>query len=334
MKTVCIPGDYGGFGGPGIFQKNLTQQLEQYGIGVTNDLNHRPLDAVCIIAAQRNLAKIWRCKRQGIRIVQRLNGINWMHRVVPTTIGHKIKAITANWLCAFIRRRMADHVVYQSVFSNELWETRFGQIKIPTSIVHNGVNLETFRPCDSAKRQQLPPKVIVVEGNLSDGYEHGLKAAVALVNSVRESLGVDISLEVVGNAAPQVIELYPMPWIKWSGKLPHDSVVERLRESHLFFASDLHPACPNSVLEAMACGVPVVGYDTGAVGELIGSDGGCVVPYGADAWKLEPPSNHEALVSAALKILNDHEAASTRARERALEFAVEQMTNRYLEVLL
>ena len=42
-------------------------------------------------------------------------------------------------------------------------------------------------------------------------------------------------------------------------------------------------------MEALACGMPVVSFDTGALPELVTQDAGRVVAYGADAWRLEPP---------------------------------------------
>ncbi len=61
------------------------------------------------------------------------------------------------------------------------------------------------------------------------------------------------------------------------------------RSAHMLFSADLNAACPNSVIEAMACGLPVAGFDTGALNELIVGDAGRLVPYGGDPWRLEKP---------------------------------------------
>ena len=76
------------------------------------------------------------------------------------------------------------------------------------------------------------------------------------------------------------------------------------RSAHLLFSADINAACPNSVIEAMACGLPVVGFDTGALNELVIGDSGRLVAYGGDVWKLDQP-DIAALAKAAAEILND-----------------------------
>jgi glycosyltransferase involved in cell wall biosynthesis len=69
----------------------------------------------------------------------------------------------------------------------------------------------------------------------------------------------------------------------------------------------------NSVLEAMACGLPVVATDVGGVREYMGEQAGFLVP----------PSDHEAMASVVLRLLRDRPLARTMgaaARARALGF--------------
>ena len=48
--------------------------------------------------------------------------------------------------------------------------------------------------------------------------------------------------------------------------------------------------CPNSVIEALASGVPVVGYNSGSLKELVGN-AGIILPYtGGDPNKMEGPN--------------------------------------------
>jgi glycosyltransferase involved in cell wall biosynthesis len=96
----------------------------------------------------------------------------------------------------------------------------------------------------------------------------------------------------------------------------------------------LNAACPNSVIEALACGLPVVAFDTGALPELVTGDAGRVVPYGGDPWTLTPPDT-PALAQAAAEILIDQHRFRLAARSRAENlFNLEGMVEGYLEVLL
>jgi glycosyltransferase involved in cell wall biosynthesis len=88
------------------------------------------------------------------------------------------------------------------------------------------------------------------------------------------------------------------------------------------------------VIEALACGLPVVGFDTGSLAEIVQEDSGRLSPYGANQWKLERP-DIQTLVSAAEDVLinNDQFRASARKRAESV-LGLEEMTEAYLKVLL
>ncbi|MBM3136822.1 MAG: glycosyltransferase [Chloroflexi bacterium] len=102
----------------------------------------------------------------------------------------------------------------------------------------------------------------------------------------------------------------------------------------MLFPAEINAACPNSVIEALACGLPVVSYATGSIPELVGQEGGITVPYGANYWKLEAPKT-EPLAKAAAQVLDNQEKFRKHARKRAEEnFSLDVMVERYLKVLI
>jgi glycosyltransferase involved in cell wall biosynthesis len=77
-----------------------------------------------------------------------------------------------------------------------------------------------------------------------------------------------------------------------------------------------------------------VGYDTGALLELVGAEAGVIQPYGSDFSKLQP-ANPEPLAKSALHLLAARDRFSTNARRRAEKlFDLDTMVRRYLEALL
>ena len=100
------------------------------------------------------------------------------------------------------------------------------------------------------------------------------------------------------------------------------------------YSAEINPPCPNSVIEALACGLPVAGFDSGSLRELVSDDAGRVVPYGGDPWKLDQPNVH-ALAEAVTEILSDQPRFRQSARARAEStLGVDGMVDEYLKVLL
>ena len=87
------------------------------------------------------------------------------------------------------------------------------------------------------------------------------------------------------------------------------------------------------MIEALACGLPVLAFDTGALPELVTGDAGRVVPYGSDPWKLETP-DISSLAEAAVEILSDQPCFRAAARKRAEDaFGLDRMVAAYLQAL-
>jgi glycosyltransferase involved in cell wall biosynthesis len=122
--------------------------------------------------------------------------------------------------------------------------------------------------------------------------------------------------------------------IQFMDMTPRDHIPWLMRSSHLLFSAEVNPPCPNSVIEALACGLPVVGFDTGSLAELVQGKAGRLAPYGADPWRLQTP-DIPALADVAAEVLQEQQLFRNAARERAESaFDVQKMVDEYLKVLL
>jgi len=144
-------------------------------------------------------------------------------------------------------------------------------------------------------------------------------------------------LMVVGDVSDavkaQAHTLAPDLWITWRGVVPRSDIPAIDRSAHVLFSADLNAACPNSVIEAMACGLPILAYDTGALGELVQNGAGVVVPYGSDHWQLEEPVI-EPLAAVCIQILQNNPYFRQRARLRAeAAFSLDKMVDGYIEAM-
>jgi glycosyltransferase involved in cell wall biosynthesis len=122
--------------------------------------------------------------------------------------------------------------------------------------------------------------------------------------------------------------------VNFLGTVPRAEIPALARSSHLMYCAEVNPPCPNSVIEALACGLPVIGFDSGSLKELVTDDAGCIVPYGANPWKLETP-DISALAAEAGKIFERQNQFRAAARTRAESaFGLDSMVESYLKVLL
>ncbi len=336
MTRICIVPEVKAVGGMASFRRKFEAGLTRRGIGVTHDARE-PADAILVIAGTKNLLPLWQ-RRRSTRIVQRLDGINWIHRKRNTGLRHYLRAEYGNFILSLIRSRIATHILYQSEFSHRWWEDWYGKTRAGCSVVHNAVDLDEYKPAESAmSRRGGRRRLLIVEGSLGGGYDMGLDNAVKLAETLAGKHGFPMELMVVGKISAEhraKVEAQAHVPMLWAGVLAPKDVVAAMQSAHLLFSGDLHPACPNSVIEAMACGLPVAAFDTGAVKELVTGEAGKVVPYGSDPWKAEPP-DIAGLAAAAAEMLRDLPRFQAGARREAeANLGLDAMMDGYLKALL
>ena len=112
-----------------------------------------------------------------------------------------------------------------------------------------------------------------------------------------------------------------------TGLIPGQDALRYIRTMDIFAFTSLHDGCPNTVLEAMLAGVPIVATRVGAVPELI-EDG----KHGL----LVQPGSATELYEAMVKMLDDNtnrQEFGKQARERVLsEFAPHRELEAYWEI--
>src|ERR687889_781556 len=59
---------------------------------------------------------------------------------------YTLRAIYGNANLSFIRRRLADHVIYQSQFIKHWWEDWYRPARVPASVILNGADLSQYTP--------------------------------------------------------------------------------------------------------------------------------------------------------------------------------------------
>jgi colanic acid/amylovoran biosynthesis glycosyltransferase len=156
---------------------------------------------------------------------------------------------------------------------------RFGLDRDKARVIHPAVDTDYFRPAAVADPAPEDLRVVGV-GRLSwvKGYGYALEAVASLARA-----GVPVTYEIVGGEPVSetgeasdrsrllylIHELGLEGRVRLLGEVRREVVRERLWASDVLLQASLSEGLPNTVLEAMACGLPVAVTDCGGVREAV-----------------------------------------------------------------
>ena len=342
-KSICLLPKAASLGGPRTVQQNLITWAEHSGeIEIHFDANREDIDAFLVIGGPKKyLKRLLEARRKGIPVVHRLNGMNWIHRQRPESLKYSLHSEAANLAIAYYRRFVCSKIVYQSPFCEERWNRVYGRLSKPTAVIFNGTDIKHFCPGETDPDITDRIDFVLAEGSFRYGMDFGLDAAADLALGLSERFSQPVCMHVAGKTDPSA-EARIRQRLKESGQavtavfegvLPREQLISLERNSAFFFSSEINAACPNAVIEAMACGTPVTGFDTGALKDVTG-EAGIIVPYGGDPWKLDQPRT-APLIDAAEQLIRNNVHYRRAARSRAESvFPVEKMAEAYVNFCL
>jgi glycosyltransferase involved in cell wall biosynthesis len=221
----------------------------------------------------------------------------------------------------------ADHVVYQSEFSKLSADRFLGEPRGRWEILPNAVDVERFAPGAGAPADG---PVLLLGGDQTQAYrlEVALRALRAL-HAAHPGARLLVTGRLVTDPAPLVAELGLQAHVELLGEYDQRDAPAVMRRAHLLLHTKLQDPCPTLVLEAMACGLPVVYAASGGTVELVGDVAGVGVPHIA-TWEREVPPAPEELAEAVDRVLACLPAYAAAARARAVErFALPAWLDRH-----
>ena len=200
---------------------------------------------------------------------------------------------------------------------------------IPIQVISNAIDLSQFTP--PRQREADGPVRLLYVGRFTVA-----KNVQTLVEAVAELAGRevgDFELELVGEGAQRpalermVAERGLARRVHFADWIPRDRIADHYRRADIFATATTWEGMPNTVLEAMACGLPIVGSQAPGLQELVeDSVNGYLVPI----------KDAEAMADAlALLIDNGYERRRMGRQSRLLverQFAWEQIAAQYVEV--
>jgi len=267
-------------------------------------------------------------KRAGIPIVYNANGVNYGAGYI------------VDWRGENKRRRqvleLADYVLFQSEFSREGHRRFLGEPKCPSELLYNAVDCRRFAPAEARDDR---PLTLLTTARFRDLHRllPLLDACAILAPEVP-----DFRFIVGGpfmRSRDEACLRYHCRRLGIGEKVILSGAYDWAHAESLYRSADIYvhgkynDTCPQAVIEAMACGLPVVCTSSGGTPELVGDrEGGICVPCEMNYDVLQFPEP-ELIAEAVLKVAADLEGFAKRARERAVRlFDIEKWYARHEEV--
>jgi len=255
MKKLYIPfNKYEYLGGPATFMNNLRHYLKKSKYLFTENINQA--DSI-FFPISYNLNTLDYFRDNNLPIIQRLDGIYYPSQ-------HGSDYININLPIKKIYLEYASYIVFQSNYSKSQCFAMFGNIpENKYSIIPNGVNKKIYYPSDS--------------NNLNKNIQFvctGIFRKPAMLEPIIKALDklkdkYSFTLNVVGVITDNTLTHYlNRSYIKCHGKKKPKEIADIFRSSDIYLHTQINDNCPNAVIEAISCGLPVVGFDSGAMSEL------------------------------------------------------------------
>lgn len=251
-------------------------------------------------------------KEKGAKFVWNQNGVAF-----PAWAGTRL-AETNGPMTELLRE--ADFVVYQSEFCRQSADHFLGPSTAPSRVLFNPVDLREFTSGSHAmpiKTWRLltagthyqPARVLGPIEALGHLRDAGCPAHLTVAGALRWP---EAAAEV--QAAIERLDLREAVTLR-----PAFNQVEAIalyHEAHMLIHAKYHDPCPTVVIEALACGLPVIGSRSGGMPELVGDDGGELIDVPL-SWDQPAAPEPEQIANAVMRMIPNWPARSRAARARA-----------------
>jgi Glycosyltransferase len=216
--------------------------------------------------------------------------------------------------------KLADRLAVPS----EYLEDVFKQFGLPATPIYNLIETDTFR---FRERDPLQP---VFLSNRNFEAHYGVDHVLRSFASIQSRLP-DASLTVAGNG-PERLKLEQLAVelnlrnTKFIGRVEHQQIIDLYNSSDVFLNASLIDNQPLSILEAFACGLPVVTTNAGGIPYMVDNERTAMV---VDV------NDHAALANAAIRLF-DEPALSQRliaeGRRECEKYSWTAVRNQWLDL--
>ena len=260
---ICIPAIDREQGGSGTFRQTWRTWLTRQKIAWTDDLNAE-YDVLFVNAWQNRYRAVHQHKARNpkVRVVHRVDGAG---KDYGRTDGADSLQQAVNTL--------ADLTIFQSDYCRRSTMQKFHIIGLDGPTIYNPVDVEAFTPDGD-----VHPDIAQIDGPrvLTAIWSPNPRKGAWRVPMLARA-NPDVHFVFIGQTA---FDDSP-PNLHRFGAMDHAQLAAAMRSSDVFLNLSENDPCPNIVIEAQACGLPVIYVPSGGTPELVSEDTG--LPFAEDA---------------------------------------------------
>ncbi|MFW6110118.1 MAG: glycosyltransferase family 4 protein [Patescibacteria group bacterium] len=145
-------------------------------------------------------------------------------------------------------------------------------------VIHNGVDTQTFVPAPKHTKDGTFRILSTSRLTSRKGISYLIEGFAAFHKKAPNS---KLILAGSGNKKNELFitakKLGLNSHVKFAGSVPHEDIHERYQNADVFVLPSLNEGMSNSLLEAMACQLPVIATNTGGTAELVDESNGIIV---------------------------------------------------------
>lgn len=254
-------------GGSSSFARKFKQGMEQRGHMVVLSLIAPPEYDIVLVSPRVPLPVIYQARRRSQKIIHRLDGAYYP----ASPAGWLFPAYNAGLTAV---QFLSNYTIYQSRYAQRICQRLVGpRSPKKSTIIYNGVDTDRFTLVGPRRRLRTSPDQHIFftaqQFRRRDQIEPLVQALDVYRRRYHENTALAIAGDFADEAASLLITLKQNSPLHLLGSVNNDDLPEYLRAADAFLHCHPNPACPNNVLEAMACGLPVVGINDGAMSEIV-----------------------------------------------------------------
>lgn len=237
-----------------------------------------------------------------------------------------------NWTKFSVKN--SDHIITISQCSKEDIVKNYGFKKDKITVAYPGYNKEKFKPKEVKSERNPKESYLIYIGTLQPRKNliRLMEAFARVVKDVK-----NLKLVIVGKTTGEgkqgwmyedilktPAELGIKEKVEFEGYLPADELADLLRGAVAFIQPSLWEGFGIPVVEAMACGVPVIVSNVSSLPEIVGKAGLLVDPYSIDQM--------EQAIRTIVADKKLQQKYSKEGIERAKDFSWDKMAQEVLKV--